>query len=104
MWWYMTVIRVAPPTGKDGWTVTPVIREGVGLDLLPSMTIKSKLCLMLFKHFIRGVYRLVKVDICTILVHIPMLEGKSSMGKFFKLLRWNFAPQPAVWKFSIFAL
>ena len=31
----------------------------------------------------RGVYRLAKVDICTILVHIPMLEGKSSMGNFF---------------------
>ena len=31
----------------------------------------------------RGVYRLAKVDICTVLVHIPMLEGKSSMGNFF---------------------
>ena len=31
----------------------------------------------------RGVYRLAKVDICTILVHIPMLEGKSSMVTFF---------------------
>ena len=36
-----------------------------------------------FHANVKGVYRLAKEDICTILVHIPMLEGKSSIGKFF---------------------
>ena len=51
-----------------------------------------------------GVYRLAKVDICTILVHIPMLEGKSSMGKFFQIVPMKFRPSTSRLKIPIFAL
>ena len=52
----------------------------------------------------RGVYRLAKEDICTILVHIPMLEGKSSMGKKFQIVPMKFRPSTSRLKIPIFAL